>query len=52
MTNMVGFDTAKWAGIGLLCLAAWSYMSDVTYLVVVLVATAGVIAVLYSQSVS
>jgi hypothetical protein len=49
---MVGFDSAKWVGIGFLCLAAWSFVSDVTYFAVVVLATAGVIAVLYSQSVS
>jgi hypothetical protein len=41
MTIMGGFDLAKWAGIGLLCLAAWSFVSDVTYLVVVLVSLFG-----------
>jgi hypothetical protein len=49
---MGGFDTAKWVGIGLLCLAAGGYLTDVSYLVVILLSTAGVIAVVYSRSVS
>lgn len=48
---MVAINMAKWVGIGLLCFAAVGFATDVAYLIVALVATVGVIAVLYSQSI-
>jgi hypothetical protein len=47
---MVAINTAKWVGIGLLCFAAIGFVTDVAYLIVALVATVGVVAVLYGQS--
>jgi hypothetical protein len=51
MGSMVALNTAKWVGVGLVCLAVIGFLADVAYLTIAVVATIGVIAVLYGQSV-